>query len=49
LIISKYAYLTEEERAKEFGRIMGKALRKLAREKGLVAQKEKADSEDEAS
>jgi len=33
-IISKYAYLTEEERAKEFGRIMGKALRKLAREKG---------------
>ncbi|MFQ6678708.1 MAG: hypothetical protein ACE5D0_10395 [Fidelibacterota bacterium] len=30
LIISKYAYLTEEERAKEFGRIMGKALRKIA-------------------
>jgi len=28
---------------------MGKALGKLAREKGLVAQKEKADSEDEAS
>ncbi len=29
LIISKYAYLTEEERAKEFGRIMGNALRKI--------------------
>ncbi len=32
-IISKYAYLTDEERAKEFGRIMGKALRKLERNK----------------
>lgn len=39
LIISKYAYLTEEERAKEFGRIMGKALRKIAKEKGIVVRK----------
>ena len=49
LIISKYAYLTEEERAKEFGRIMGKALRKLAKEKELAVQVDKEDSEDELS
>lgn len=48
MIISKYAYLTEEERAKEFGRIIGKALRKLAREKELEIQKDQ-EAEDESS
>ena len=48
MIISKYAYLTEEERAKEFGRIIGKALRKLAREEELEIQKDQ-EAEDESS
>lgn len=41
MIISKYSYLTEEERVEEFGRIMGKGLRKLAKEKGNKASRER--------
>lgn len=43
LIISKYAYMTEEQRAKEFGRIIGKVLRNVAKEKGIVVQKQKKE------
>jgi len=47
-LISKYSYLTEEQRAKEFGRIVGKALRKVAIKKRImvhsVSKRNKADS-----
>jgi len=36
LIISKYAFLTEEQRAKEFAKIIGKALRKVAIKKKIM-------------